>query len=110
MKFTITDQRAKPGTVNGWEAHAFVVADESLATIIVRRLVGNDDFGPEEIINGVAGVTVTIYGNDPGSVIVKANGPDHDAVIAAVQRTAEHMLTGPGRIWFGVPEQVRGAA
>lgn len=81
--------------MRGWEAFARVDAG-GVDDLVVRPLDGDLDWDAGEITNGVAGVLVSLYGDEPYAAFIAVAGVDEAAVRAAFHRAADLVMSAAG--------------
>lgn len=79
--------------MNGWEATR-AVGSARFPEPTIRHLGGNQDWPDGELVDGVAGCTISLYADDPSGALVRVVGPKRDAVASACDRAAEVIESG----------------
>lgn len=80
----------------GWEA--FGLSEEDAPE--TRELAsGEERWPPGEVTDGVAGMFVHTYGDDPSGAYILVFGPDHAAVVAAWTRARDAFAHFRVRVW-----------
>lgn len=80
------------------------VAPDTEPDPTTRRLKNDDgkyDWPDHEVTNGVAGIEIRTWGDDPSGAWVRVVGPDRDAVTAAFHRARQLVLDGNMKSLFG---------
>jgi hypothetical protein len=87
--------------MDGWQA--FGAAGDDISDDkepVLHRLGGTEHWPEPELHNGIAAISLSIYGDDPRGAFVSVTGPDRGRVLATYEAVVSAIRSGVAAGWF----------